>query len=86
MRFAFRGAMDRDEACADAGGQDDKKMDTDDEAGGGKASGRASQSSGDRSFVAAADRVECPRGFVIRVGTIGCSAFGPQRCEFGVPK
>jgi hypothetical protein len=78
--------MDRDEVFADAGGQDDKKMGADAEGGGGKASGSASKSSRERSFVAAADRVECPGGFVIRVGTIGCSAFGPQRCEFGVPK
>jgi hypothetical protein len=41
---------------------------------------------GEGSLTAATNLVEYSEGVVIRVGTIGCSAFGPQRCEFRVPK
>ena len=78
--------MDWDQTFVVDGGQDDKKMGADVKAGARKASGRADRSPGERSITAAADRVEHAGGVVITVGTIGCSAFGPQRCEFGGPK
>jgi hypothetical protein len=46
----------------------------------------AGKSPGGRSITTAADRVEFLEGIIIRVGTIGCSVFGPPRCGFGVSK
>jgi hypothetical protein len=46
----------------------------------------AGKSPGGRSITTAADRVEFSKGIIIRVGTIGCSAFEPPRCGFGVSK
>jgi len=82
--------MDWDEKCVDEGCQNDKKMGADVKAGAWKKSGRTVKSFvksfGERSLTTTADRVEYSEGIVIRVGSIGCAALGPHRCEFGAPK
>jgi len=78
--------MDWDEKCVDEGCQNDKKMGADVKPGAWKKSGRTVKSFGERSLTITADRVEYSEGIVIRVGSIGCAALGPQRCEFGAAK
>lgn len=49
-------------------------------AGNGSASGGFRQSAGGISHIAIANHVEHSEGVVIKVGAIGYSAFGLQRC------
>jgi hypothetical protein len=67
--------VDRDEACVDDGGQDDKKMGANAKAGDWKASGRAVKSFGEGSLTIATDRVEYSKGVVIRVEQLAALHF-----------
>jgi hypothetical protein len=78
--------MDWDETFVDDGGQDDKKMGADAKSATRNTSGRVCKSSGERSITATTNRLKYADGVIIKVGTIVCSTFGPQRYEFGVPK
>ena len=63
--------------------QNAKKVDADAARGDEGQDRGADQSTGSKSCIASSDHVAQPGGLIIRVGTIGCSGFGLQRCEFG---
>jgi len=62
--------------------KDVKKVCANDETRNGRRYSGDGYPAGVKSIITASTDVTQPGGFVIKVGAIGCSAFGSQRCNF----